>query len=1078
MNATYAFPFQSLIALVSLAVFKIPLALELLEEASSTLASALEVLDSAPFLLNHQVVLEMNAILVEAAKNLSCNASLAICAWGVLVQIQKEYAVSSQESKDLRQSQRAVDSFDALQASEADNPDSGRDQRRSSPHRRSSIGSDTSQHNTYFEDISQKLWETMSTGDDLVSFLAQSAVDNTRVFDIVTSLALNFCTPFGSDHFGKLGLKMRIMLLDLIRVTLDWVGYQPELVQATLAVLNGSETYWNILKRHREEPNTEPASIFVNDDFLMSRIYSVALSRFPYETLPFIKLCKALATIRLPQNLEYHPIQSLLEEMPSFTCVLYEDCYGLGNDGDLKLTKPLGMLPRSDSSTQRLLGTTNSKDLVLSKGRASVTTFNIPEGTPGQSLTENKPLVVLWRYQYSGLHYLGKILQIARDQKVLREGEEDNPMREVVPEIIGLITAMLASISGSETPNRRSWTTQDMARGILGEASNGLDRNEDIVSIIFAIFEQELYNRHTQIGEEDPVNVLVECVQFTHALLPLLPNRVWPFLGSSGLLGLDGAESRLAAVVTSTELPLGRYSFLCGCIHLFDALIEDSISHELLRKTSGAAPKRFRKTEIDKNGVGITNTSMKKILLSYERIIIEVFESNLNWRFNSLEEKIVVNTMICNSFNRILRYSFEVDDNLNLSEKLVGFLAPTTDHLVGVFLSITTSDVSIQPLLTLFLDASLTPSSTLATEGIRQWVTQTESAFQLATTLVKVITYLQRHPTRLENRLFDSTPILARIYATHLSYRLPVVQLLEALVRCAGSAGLQAPSLLGHLGQETAKLFLDVLSMLDSPLEDEDLAIAIWRLSSAVVSNRQRWVTIYLLTGSTPRDTLKENDRCNNSVAHKKRPILQIALDRLSNLEGQTTHVAVNILEFVSLSADYWPWVISEILHHATFTSTIVEYLGHQERATNDRTSDDSKPNRIKITSLILDILAMCVDHANQTGDQALAKKIISQIPNLMKRAVAIPDYNTSLHSNLRRNFEAHFAGCTLSNFKRTKLERPFLGEDFYYDMKLATKMLSHNPAWSGKRDQGFEKEFARANINLSVVDAQVVRLP
>ena len=1058
-------------------MFKIPLALELLEEASSTLASALEVLDSAPFLLNHQVVLEMNAILVEAAKNVSCNASLAVCTWGVLVQIQKEYAVSSQESKDLRQSQRAVDSFDALQASEADNHDNGRDQRRSSPHRRSSIGSDTSQHNTYFEDISQKLWETMNDGEDLVSFLAQSAVDHTRVFDIVTSLALNFCTPFGSDHFGKPGLKMRIMLLDLIRVTLDWVGYQPELLQATLAVLNDSETYWDILKRFREHPNAEPVSIFVNDEFLMRRIYNVALSRFPYETLPFIKLCKALATSRLPKDLENHPIQSLLEEMPSFTCVLYEDCYGLGNDGDLKLTKPLGMLPRSDSPAQRLLGMTNSKDLVLSNGRASVTTFNIPQGTPGQSLTENKPLVVLWRYQYSGLRYLGRLLQIARDQKILREGEEDNSMREVVPEIIGLITAMLASVSGREPSNRLSWTTQDMARGILGEASNGLDRNEDIVSIIFAIFEQELYNRHTQISEEDPVNVLVVCIQFTHALLPILPNRVWPFLGSSGLLGLDGAESRLAAVVTSTELPLGRYSFLCGCIHLFDALIEDSISHELLRKTNGAAPKRFRKTETDKNGVGVTDISMKKILLSYERIMMEVFESNPNWRFNSLEEKIVVNTMICNSFDRILRCSFEVDDNLNLSEKLVGFLAPTTDHLVGVFLSKTTSDVSIQPLLTLFFDASLTPSSTLAAKGIRQWVTQTESAFHLATTLVKVSTYLERNPTPLENRFFEATPVLAKVYAAHVSYRLPVVQLLEALVRCAGRGELQPPSLLGHLGQGTAKLFLEILSMLDSPLEDEDLAIAIWRLSSTVVSNRQRWVAIYLLTGSTPRDTLKENDRRNSCGIHKRRPTLQIALDRLSNLEGQNATVAVSMLEFVSLSADYWPWVIGEILHHATFTSTIVEYLGRQDSATSNVTSDDSKPNRIKITSLILGILAMCVGHANQNGDQALAKKIIPQIRNLMKRAVAIPDYNTSLHSNLRRNFEAHFTGCTLSNFKRTKLERPLLGEDFYYDMSLATKMLSHNPAWSGKRDQGFVKEFARANINLSVVDSQVVRL-
>jgi nuclear pore complex protein Nup188 len=67
------------------------------------------------------------------------------------------------------------------------------------------------------------------------------------------------------------------------------------------------------------------------------------------------------------------------------------------------------------------------------------------------------------------------------------------------------------------------------------------------------------------------------------------------------------------------------------------------------------------------------------------------------------------------------------------------------------------------------------------------------------------------------------------------------------------------------------------------------------------------------------------------------------------------------------------------------------------------------------------------------------------------------------------------YSGCKLHNFKRTGLESRPLGKNYYYDMYLSEKLLSFDFAWKGKKNQGFADEFERANLNLSLMEAQVV---
>ena len=1058
--------------MVSLAMLKAPLALETLKAVSSSTAAA-DPSDSAPYILNEATIDQVNDILIKAASVSSCNASPAFFAWSIIMLNVREYAEEFKEIRDHAQAQHALESFGAAQASSDCGSENPTTQTHHSLHRHSSFGSDSSQQSTYLEGVLDII-KRAPTDSDPILFLARIAVDQTHVFDVIASLAINFCTPFGSEHFGKQGLKMRMVLLNLIRAALLWVDYQPEVIQATLAVLSGSETYWDALERPPACNDAEPAATFLIDPDLVERVFNLALSRFPYESLPFLKLCGALAPCRAMLAEDTILLTSRLSNMRSFTCILPESpgMYRLNDDRDsvfIELIRTLDMFTSQQNETQQKSIMPFPSDSLV---RASAV-FQLPQGTLGRSLNEGRPLIVQWRHEYSGLRYLGRALQHAINGNSLQEGQVAGDTREIVSEIIGILSAILSSVSYGQMHSWKLPDAQETARIVLEEASDGLSRTGDVITLIFDIFEAELYRNHSIAREEEPNQLLVQCIQFTHALLAVLPGRVWPFLGRSSLLGLDGTESRLAAVIATTEMTSGRYDFLLGCVRLFDALIEDALVYAISRRQYQYITRRFDPPASDKAGTGVTEPIMKKILQGLERLMVDVFESCRTWRFTSILQRLEINTRICLVFDKVLSLCFELDDDPDIAHKITGFLAPAAKHLVEFFLSKANTNLSIQPLLQIFVEGLNTPSSTLSTKGSEYVTMQVEAAIRLATTLVRVDIYLD-FSTHLEGQLFKATPVLARLYATSDKYRLPVIELFEVLIRSAGTSTEQVSSMLAQMGQGTARHFLDTVSVFDQPLNNLGLFVGIWRMFSAVVSQRQQWFAIYILTGSTPRDTLKGSAGTSGSIAHQIRPMLGVAMKRLWNLEMLSSEEAISMLEFVALAADFWPWVMTKILKDSDFSRSLMEHLRRLEPTEKDTTAklEAFHADQVQIASLIVDICAMGVYQSNQTGDSSFTTKLMPYLRYLMRNGVAIPKYNVSLHSNMTKNFEAKFSGYPLLRFKRTSLKRISLGKDFYYDTEVASRILGYDSAWAGK---GYQEEFVRANTNLSLVEAQVV---
>ena len=73
----------------------------------------------------------------------------------------------------------------------------------------------------------------------------------------------------------------------------------------------------------------------------------------------------------------------------------------------------------------------------------------------------------------------------------------------------------------------------------------------------------------------------------------------------------------------------------------------------------------------------------------------------------------------------------------------------------------------------------------------------------------------------------------------------------------------------------------------------------------------------------------------------------------------------------------------------------------------------------------------------------------------------------------MKRNFEARYLGCSILDFERTILQQRPLGREYFYNIPVMDKTLGYDIAW--RRRDGFRTEVANANVNLSLVDAQIV---
>ncbi|KAL4786350.1 nucleoporin subcomplex protein binding to Pom34-domain-containing protein [Aspergillus varians] len=1022
-------PLQGFVCLITLTFLKLPLSIPaIIGKSSANDASTV-----LPYFLSKDDIGQINEIFTTVGLE-SNTASPAAFSWGLVLHTMGELALNDKETRELEQFQSAVDSFQS-----------------NTPHSNTGRATEIS----LYEELLEVARTPRYTTDDSITLLTSDAIKSI-VFDTIVSLAQKIGPTSAIDDIMT-NRWVRTALLDLVRSMVIYMDYSPEIVESVLAILAGplSDSSWPLVTS--PVSSSDPRVVFIDDEHLMNNIFLVARSRFPYETVPFLKLCRALSADLV--NEEGFPrILNELENMESFTQIIPDNFQGyetIREDEDanfVSLNEPLPMIesalprqPQNQHMANNALIVTGSSEL--------------PSSTVGQVISESRPAVVMWQHRYSCLSYLGSWLEEWNDNGGFSEDFGDDCVAETI--------WLFADLILTTTNNQARKINDSAAKGILEMASDGLSRQSDIVSLVFDIFERNLQNVSARTGSEGVVDSTIACLHFIRALITVLPSRVWPLLSRSSLLGVDGKGGMMTAIISSTEVTSGEYPFLMASVRLFEAVANDAISRAVLRRCpTGKAG------VISDWTAGVPSHVMRGILLNFVRTMVEVYTSNGNWRFNSPERKFEVNTAIAKTLERILYYAFGTNDAANdrLDSKITGVFSSSATYILDVLRPQSAADLPFSPILRLIIDGLQTPP-TVYLRFLTLVEKQVVSTLELSTRLLQAAQLTEQAPSLLEDQLFKATPVLVKLYALHGPYQLPTLSLLNTLVSSAAlDSTNEPPSLVGHLGAESSCLFLDVLSRFDKPLSDSNLQLSVWRLLSTLISKRQQWLAVYILTGSSPRQSLRKTDAQNNS-ALRGTPFLQIALDKLSNIEQIPPQIALSLLDFVSNAQDHWPWATPELRKHANFFTSLVNYVSKLDISSLPSVDQIFAT---RIAALVADLCAVYLHSAKEAQDRNFYKTLFPLVSWYAKDAVEVSGYNVSLHANLKRNFESRYPGCKLDNFKRTPLKPRSLGREYFYDICLGKKLLSYDFAWEGSKNQGFAEEFERANLNLSLVEAQV----
>lgn len=209
------------------------------------------------------------------------------------------------------------------------------------------------------------------------------------------------------------------------------------------------------------------------------------------------------------------------------------------------------------------------------------------------------------------------------------------------------------------------------------------------------------------------------------------------------------------------------------------------------------------------------------------------------------------------------------------------------------------------------------------------------------------------------------------------------------------------------------------------------------------------------------------------------RTLLATALEALSKIDEIPTAESLAMLEFVHEAQNFRLLAVGSSPRYGAFIQSISEFVGNLKPLGQSRTLEAAIADsyQTRIAAYIGEILAMHLFHSRQMGASLQRKDILKNLTYFSRFALAVPDYNVSLHTLLKHNFEKGYPGCTVQDLKRTTLERRQFGADYFYDIQLTDRMLSLDKGWTGLKADGLRADFARANVNLSLVDAQIVSI-
>jgi nuclear pore complex protein Nup188 len=1033
-------PLKTLISAVSISVLKPTRSIAYFDEREVESAQIDDSLNS--YLLSSEVLEQIHKSIINAA-GLDCESAYpAVFTWSMLLHRMNVSYQNRIEKRDNLLQQNAQERFEAGGGS------------RPSVGRRNSAGSLVSIESSKFDSF----LEMGATPRD-VQFAEQLATNVTsqgRVFDIMSNMAGALGPSLGGSMTPLVSCRLRNVFLDLLAVCYTFVGYQSDPFMCLLAQLSPGKGYWDLSSTQSIIASQDTISTMIHDNRLMHWYFQQALDRFPYEFLPLINLCRSICTfigdaeddravvaldsLRNTQTLSF----SLPDGFQGYELVQEDE-----NTNSFCLTEDVPLISLSSSWQRRYIDDD---------------AYRLPAGTYGRFITDTGRVAIM-EYSHSALSLLGRLLEI----NLMKEGYSCE-LPSLQPDDVGDVIGLFAAIFRIEHLGLDGSFDAVVSKedDLLSEVSKHISGGKDIVTVVCDTMDYFMQDE-LAVSEESAVKVVTSCIEFLDAMLPLQPSRVWSYLARSELLSSESRAGKLTKLTGSLDLASDRLNFLQSSLNFFSDLIDTALASGVQRRAGNKVVNRQQESN---PWLGTSDKVLSKVSLIVAYASVDVFENTSTWRFDDEVSRLSLMDRVVPLLNKIIVHSFSMGKS-NTAENVTSCLRPAADYVLDCFLSPGAGTLRFQPLLYSFVYAFLSPESTLYPTRTALVRRELSAVMGFATTLLRAANYLERSSAVIEDYLFKSSTLLARLCAASDASRTSSLALLEALVVNAGKATGEPPSLLGYLGPQISKPFLMLLSGLGQPYSVPREVKSIWSFFSSILRNRQQWMSNCLLTGQTPREAMNKDSQ-KKEVSEDS--AFATALSKLKGIEGLQHSEALAILDFVASAQNYWPWTVFTLQKDLSYTDELRTYVRNLKPSQSVVKVDAVRAcQEARIAAYIAETFAMQLYHSRHLGSaDTLAKTLINDLDYYLRDGVEVAGYNKSLHNNFAKNFSNKYYGCAVDNFKRTSLEPQELGTDYYYDLDRANTMLKFDPGWLGRRANGFKNEMELANANLSLVDAQI----
>lgn len=686
---------------------------------------------------------------------------------------------------------------------------------------------------------------------------------------------------------------------------------------------------------------------------------------------------------------------------------------------------------------------TPNMDLIVLKKEALVKPYfkvdekaliSIPEDTKGKILPTPRSGdddVIVFLYNYNGWSLLGFLLQNICDTYLVKGEDLDTSAEYLMIAIIDLIS----NVFSEKTSYERSLE-------IMLHLSS-YTRENDIVPVIFKIFEHSLHRRNYR--------VLCICSNFVLSLFPNFPQLVWSQWARSDLLDRNGKTGMADVILGSIELPLGKYEFTLSLIKLANEMVTEAVS----LKTD--FPLKTKRDMLDK-------------LITH---LIDVYESYQFWRYTDVIQRFELGFHLNSVFTKILYSVYGIDPSSPPNNKITGVLASPSCRIVNAFLSSQAPDVRAAKSLLNILNSPLNSQISLLGDKVFGFVYSrlVKHSYELAFLLISIRGSLKMHPSTLERMIFSSSSNLVDIYNSIPSLKRYIVRLFKSLVEVPWTDDYLF--LLSYLGRRHSKMLLNSISTdLEGPLADHKLAKDIYMFFSALMESKQDGLSILFLTGDIVSNKAEEQEK---QPIHKK-SILSVLKKNALHLDELPESVGCCLLDAIAYAFNTWANA-KDSKADSEFIAALLNHL-KKFQPTPALTKEDmvALSGRYKLISRVVEIFALYLFISADIDTQIFQLLNQKDLSKMINPFFEIDGYNETLHENLHENFEKKWPKLKLTCFTMSTLfHSNGFSNEMVFAIPLMDQFFGNDEKWLGNEETpGYRNEVMEASINLQYVSQQI----